>query len=286
MQKVCSCCKDFMRLRLDTLQVDHLASATALVSPRVLAAARTIMCILCIVIIGFDASGSLSAGQSFGRWLSFLTSWTWVLCLFVLFPALCVSLYFLKFSNPVAAPCNSWMRLHWIMWEMAASLSLTITILFWALVYKPDGIVRFSSVGVHGLNAACLFVDLILNGLPVVGSHVIFPIIFGFCYIIFSVIYVRAAGAEPNYAILTWTSYSSVLFSVLGLVLIVICFGILCGVQRARAHFVHKALPTHLELHASNQQQAGHVELQTVHATAGATSADKPDQGSAGPRQE
>jgi len=77
------------------------------------------MCILCTVIIGFDASGSISSGQSLGRWLSFLTSWTWVLCLFVLFPALAISLYYIKAGPPATASCNAWMRLHWIMWEMA-----------------------------------------------------------------------------------------------------------------------------------------------------------------------
>jgi hypothetical protein len=133
------------------------------VPPKVLAAARALMCILCIVIIGFSASESISAGQSFGRWLSFLTNWTWVLCLFVLFPALGVSLYFIKASPPAALQPSLYMRVHWIMWEMAgaataplphscppptplsAALSLTITILFWALVYKPNGsAVRFS----------------------------------------------------------------------------------------------------------------------------------------------
>ncbi len=87
--------------------------------PKVLAATRFLMCILCTVIIGFDASGSISSGQSFGRWLSFLTSWTWVLCLFVLFPALAISLYYIKVAPPATSSCNAWMRLHWIMWEMA-----------------------------------------------------------------------------------------------------------------------------------------------------------------------
>jgi hypothetical protein len=101
------------------------------------------MCILCVIIIGFDANGSISAGQSFGRWLSFLTSWTWVLCLFVLFPGLVISLYFLR-PSPSSADITAtvaaaqpptgnaaasrqrtalWMRIHWVMWEMAGAVT-------------------------------------------------------------------------------------------------------------------------------------------------------------------
>lgn len=100
-------------------QVEHITAAKALVPPKVLAAARAMMCNLCIIIIGFNASESISAGQSFGRWLSFLTNWTWVLCLFVLFPALGVSLYFIRAPPSTALQPSAWMRVHWIMWEMA-----------------------------------------------------------------------------------------------------------------------------------------------------------------------
>ena len=90
----------------------------------------------------------------------------------------------------------------------------------------------------------CLLSDVLLSGLPVVGSHVvrsptslytphsvgitdslspqIFPVLFGLCYIIFSVIYVRGTGAVPNYTILTWTSSASIVYSLLGLFLILI----------------------------------------------------------------
>ena len=91
----------------------------------------------------------------------------------------------------------------------------------------------------------CLLSDVLLSGLPVVGSHVvrspsslytphsvgitdslsppqIFPLLFGLCYVIFSVIYVRGTGAVPNYTILTWTSSASIVYSLLGLFLILI----------------------------------------------------------------
>jgi hypothetical protein len=157
--------------------------------------ARTFMCILCVIIVAFDAQGSITAGQLFGRWLSFLTNWTWVLCLSVLFPGLVISLYFLDPSRASAGvtptfeatrtPAGSaaassiqasrprsatWMRIYWVMWEMAgssaqvlsltriisvassscrltlcsATLSLTITILYWALVYNSGNPVQFS----------------------------------------------------------------------------------------------------------------------------------------------
>jgi hypothetical protein len=50
----------------------------------------------------------------------------------------------------------------------------------------------------------------------------IFPILFAFCYIIFSIIYVLGSGAQPNYTVLTWTNGSSVLYSFLALLLIII----------------------------------------------------------------
>jgi hypothetical protein len=119
------------------LQLEHLSGATALLPPRLLAAARSLMCIVCMIIIAFDADGSISSGQTFGRWLSFLTSWTWVLCLSVLFPGLCYSLYFLKNPPPTSAAatstaasvkdCNLLMRAHWVMWEMAGKAHCTHT---------------------------------------------------------------------------------------------------------------------------------------------------------------
>lgn len=133
-----SCCKDFMQMRFSTLQVSHtrhldvylqlyywtliflvnqvgdITGVNALLSPRALAALRALMCVLYVIIIVFQSIGS---EETFGRWLSFLTNWTWVLCLFVLFPALFISLYFLKYQPP--ASTKTWMRVHWIMWEMA-----------------------------------------------------------------------------------------------------------------------------------------------------------------------
>lgn len=55
-------------------------------------------------------------------------------------------------------------------------------------------------------------------------------------------------------------------------------FSILCGVQRAREHFVHKSRPPHLELQSSKQHQVGQVDLtlQTVPAIAGENSHGKP----------
>ena len=160
MQNACTSCKNFMQMRFETLQarqsrlnyraylrtrtdlhvvlqLEHLAGGTALLPPRLLAAARSLMCIVCMIIIAFDAEGSIRSGQTFGRWLSFLTSWTWVLCLSVLFPGLCYSLYFLK--NPPssstatsstaasAKDCNLLMRTHWVMWEMAGKAHCTYT---------------------------------------------------------------------------------------------------------------------------------------------------------------
>lgn len=128
------------------------------------------MCILCIVIIGFDASGSISSGQSFGRWLSFLTSWTWVLCLFVLFPALSISLYYIKTEPPATASCNAWMRLHWIMWEMAGWTPPPLPFHLHAHLFSFSLVVLSIPLALHSLSFVDNYHSLLGAGVSV-GQH-------------------------------------------------------------------------------------------------------------------
>ena len=83
----------------------------------------------------------------------------------------------------------SWYQmLHWIFFLLANELAVTIMILYWSLLYR-GGAVDGINANVHLMNGLVALLDLWVSGVPINFLHVIYPMIFGAVYGLFSGIY-------------------------------------------------------------------------------------------------
>ncbi|KAL9982953.1 hypothetical protein ACROYT_G005068 [Oculina patagonica] len=84
----------------------------------------------------------------------------------------------------------------WVIYNMSASGSLMVTIVFWILLYDPDKGIRGFTIVYHGFNAIAMIVDTMLCSIPVRLFHVVYPMLNGAVYVIFTVIYWAVGGTN------------------------------------------------------------------------------------------
>lgn len=102
----------------------------------------------------------------------------------------------LSFTEPALVVVNG---LHWILAILGLEYAVGITILFWAFFNSP-ALFSYSlsgeSIHVHMLNGIVACIDMLITGLPFRILHVVYVIMFGSVYIIFSGIYYAANGID------------------------------------------------------------------------------------------
>jgi len=90
-------------------------------------------------------------------------------------------------------------------------ISLLIVILYWALVF--DGTLYTLSALTHGLNFAVMLLDLWASRQPLRIVQGMWPVIFGFIYILFTYVYYKAGGTYEDgispyiYKALNWETH-------------------------------------------------------------------------------
>nr|CAI5835773.1 unnamed protein product [Callosobruchus analis] len=99
---------------------------------------------------------------------------------------------------------------YWLTYTIATPIAFLITTLFWCAVYTPrESPFDANTYFVHINNSCVMFIDIILVAHPTNLAHVIYPVLFGIIYMLFSFLYYLAGGltreGEPYiYAILDW----------------------------------------------------------------------------------
>lgn len=137
------------------------------------------------------------------RWLIFVTHWAYtLLCVYFLWAAVITLLCQQDIDSDAnnEAPLPWYMRVQWFLFNTGITAALTITIGYWALIFDPDDpdfVVDAISISVHAINTLMAVIEIFLSAIPVRILHMIYPMIFGVIYVIFSVIYWAAGGREP-----------------------------------------------------------------------------------------
>ena len=88
--------------------------------------------------------------------------------------------------------CFDWLLvLDWLLFNLAASSAVIITLGYWVFVYWDlDGTSWLpSDIHLHVVNTVLLLVEVILSAIPMQLLHVIYPMIMGTVYVTFSVVY-------------------------------------------------------------------------------------------------
>ena len=112
---------------------------------------------------------------------------------------------------PVSVGCcgvstdeSTWyQKIQWFLFLISTEAAVLVTILFWSLLYDSSVGADKVSVNVHLVNGIIALVDLWFSGTPVRLFHVIYTMLGGAIYIIFSGIY-YAASAEAIYPVLDY----------------------------------------------------------------------------------
>ncbi|XP_063710107.1 protein rolling stone-like [Culicoides brevitarsis] len=126
------------------------------------------------------------------------------------------------------------LRIIWVMHNVSLTLSVVITLVYWTLLYDSDkDQLDAKNILTHICNSIVMFIDLMIIAHPIYLMHVLYPILLGIFYAIFSVIYQFAGGLNLDekpyiYGILDWTKPQKAFL---------IFFGVIC-----LATFIHCCL--------------------------------------------
>eukprot|EP01135_Chromosphaera_perkinsii_P000614 Nk52_evm17s136 gene=Nk52_evmTU17s136 len=99
-------------------------------------------------------------------------------------------------------------HLVWVFFYLSCTISLTITIAFWALLYEGGGL-SAQDFNLHVLNSIIMIVDTLLFSRIVFRMmHVYIPVLYGFVYLVFIILYWSWGSREGNdhvvYDIVNW----------------------------------------------------------------------------------
>ena len=84
----------------------------------------------------------------------------------------------------------------WVIYNISASGGLLVTAVFWILLFNPDKGIRGFTIIYHGFNSIAMVSDTMLSSIPVRLLHVIYPMLNGVVYVVFTVIYWAVGGTN------------------------------------------------------------------------------------------
>ncbi|XP_014680998.1 PREDICTED: protein rolling stone-like [Priapulus caudatus] len=101
-------------------------------------------------------------------------------------------------------------KLAWVLFNMAASLALAVTLGYWITDYNPSHVISADNLIKHGINAVVIIVDVVVVATPVRLLHIWQPAVFLTYYAIFTVVYwasggTNEAGAPYIYSTINYT---------------------------------------------------------------------------------
>ncbi|XP_068916637.1 protein rolling stone-like isoform X2 [Tenebrio molitor] len=168
------------------------------------------------------------------KWLIYLTNWGYTICtlqalLGALILSVCVLAPRLRSKPNLEASTLKAYKLYWVTYVVATDIAFGITALYWSLIYDGSSM-GFDAMNffVHANNSVLMMIDLFVVAHPIRLLHCCYPIVFGICYAVFSVIYYAAGGISKEnkvyiYNILDWRKpgrTTLVCFGVLGFIVV------------------------------------------------------------------
>ncbi|XP_066298741.1 protein rolling stone-like [Branchiostoma lanceolatum] len=143
-------------------------------------------------------------------------------------------------------PLPWYYKICWVLYNVAFSGGIIVTILFWALFGRYVGI-NVGDILFHAVNSVTIVIDVMVSGLPCRLLHFVYPSIFGGVYIIFTAIYWASGGRGLYdypfiYPVLDYGGNPALaaIVAVLGvLVAVPVCHCIVFALVVARESLVH-----------------------------------------------
>ncbi|XP_021193567.3 protein rolling stone [Helicoverpa armigera] len=149
-------------------------------------------------------------------WLIYLTNWGLMLDVGMFLCALVVSISVLCNRPNEEKELPWYASLYWVVFNIAVTLSIMITTLYWVLLYNPEfrdempDRAFWLDVSTHGITSCLMMVEVLVSRTPVRFLHLYQPLGMGLWYAVFSAIYYAAGGTDINgssfiYEVLDWS---------------------------------------------------------------------------------
>ncbi|EFA11216.1 protein rolling stone [Tribolium castaneum] len=197
-----------------------------------------------------DADSSFKA-----KWLIYLTNWGYTTCtlqslISAIILSICVLAPRLRSRPNLQSSTLKFYKLYWVLNVIATDIAFGITILYWSLIYD-EKVMDFDAMNffVHANNSVLMMIDLFVVAHPIRLLHCCYPVVFGICYAVFSVIFYAAGGISREgqvyiYNILDWRKPGTTTVICLAVLAFIVIVHISCwGLHKFRIWTHSKCLP-------------------------------------------
>ncbi|CAG5134972.1 unnamed protein product [Candidula unifasciata] len=160
------------------------------------------------------------------KWLIYLSNWSYAIltaqsCLHT---GIICYIYVVKKEDMVEENIQWYLKVLWLLTTFGFDSAILVTALYWTLVF--DGAIKtFLTVATHAINSVYVLMDIFLIAAPVRLLHIVYPIMYGLAYTLFTFMYHIYGGtnkkSEPFiYKPLDWSKLHSALTVSLGSVFV------------------------------------------------------------------
>ena len=125
------------------------------------------------------------------------------------------------------SPLPWYMRVQWVVYNVALPSSILVTLIYWTVLYPmmSENGPSLLDANVHALNAVFMVIESWLNAIPTRIAHVIHPMVYGISYLIFSVIVWYAMNHFILYPyVLDWSHPGLTAVSIVGILVYMVVF--------------------------------------------------------------
>ncbi|XP_057660389.1 protein rolling stone-like [Diorhabda carinulata] len=164
-----------------------------------------------------------------GKYPIFLTNWGYTGCTIQSLLA-----FFMLSTAVLAIYFQNMVKLHkvvlklypiyWLLNTVTTPTAFAITTVYWSILFDGNSQYRVMNYFVHGNNSVMMFLDLCMVSHPIRFLHVIYTIVLGLTYVLFTLIYYLAGGtgyggARYIYSIVDWSKPSQTIGVCLGVIM-------------------------------------------------------------------
>ncbi|KAK6176188.1 hypothetical protein SNE40_014518 [Patella caerulea] len=86
-------------------------------------------------------------------------------------------------------PTPWYSKISWILANIISVWAVIVSLIYYIALFPSNGVLLFHDVNVHLMNSVIVLIDTALCARPVRILHVIYPVIYGLTYLVFSLIY-------------------------------------------------------------------------------------------------
>lgn len=169
--------------------------------------------------------------DTLGYWFIKLTHWGFALLTLdtILQASLTLHGYYVKLKSKKKYPTDMsiLIRLSWIIENCTNVIALTITLVYWTVLYKGKTDDLLMNFHVHAYNSIYVVINLFLTHRPVRLKHFYHPLLFGIFYLLFGIFYYAARGTDEHgnryiYNIIDWGNPGPTLMYVVGIFFVIL----------------------------------------------------------------